>query len=164
MKQTDFLKETNPVVILEVKAFGTMRIELFPEVAPNTVKHMMALIDNAYFDGLEFHRIIKGFMIQGGASKEPVDTIRGEFDANRSKNLLSHGRGVISMARTSDPNSASSQFFIVHQDAPHLDGQYAGFGCVTEGFDVLDAIATLQTSSSDYPVEKVVIDAMRIEK
>lgn len=133
-------------VQIEVEDFGTMTLELDAAAAPITVKNFMFLADMGFYDGLTFHRIIKGFMIQGGdpegnGTGGSDKNIKGEFKANGVNNPISHKRGVISMARSSMPNSASSQFFICHKDAPHLDGQYAAFGIVTDGIDVVDAIA-----------------------
>ncbi len=132
--------------------------ELYPDVAPITVENFVSLIKEKFFDGIIFHRVIKGFMIQGG---DPTGTgmggsektIKGEFLSNGVVNELKHTRGVLSMARTMDPNSASSQFFIMHQDAPHLDGQYAAFGKVTKGMEVVDAIADSRTDFRDRPLE-----------
>ena len=134
---------TNPVIRITVKDYGTMTAELYPAKAPKTVANFVKLAENGFFNDLIFHRVIRGFMIQGGgynAEMEPkeTDSIQGEFKANGfMANDLKHTRGVLSMARTSDPDSASSQFFIMHEDAPHLDAQYAGFGKLTDGFDVL---------------------------
>lgn len=133
--------------------------ELYPEVAPITVENFKKLVEEKFYDGIIFHRVIKGFMIQGGdptgtgmgGSKE---TIKGEFLANGCVNNLKHTKGVISMARTMDPNSASSQFFIMHQDSPHLDGQYAAFGKVVEGLDVIDEIASVRTDMRDKPLQE----------
>ena len=164
---------TNPIIKITVRDFGTMTAELYPEKAPKTVANFLSLIESDFFSGLIFHRVIKGFMIQGGGYTEDMgDTdaasIKGEFKANGfMQNDLKHTRGVLSMARTSDPNSASSQFFIMHQDAPHLDAQYAGFGKLTDGFDVLDAIASTKTGSygwymQDVPKTPIVIEKMEI--
>lgn len=136
-----------------------IKAELYPEVAPKTVENFLKLVDEKFYDGIIFHRVIKGFMIQGGdptgtgmgGSKE---TIPGEFAANGFKNDLAHTRGVLSMARTNMPNSASSQFFIMHQDAPHLDGQYAAFGKVVEGMEVVDKIASTKTNWQDKPLQE----------
>lgn len=133
-----------------------MKAELYPEIAPKTVDNFTKLIKEHFYDGLIFHRVIKGFMIQGGdpngnGTGGPGYSIYGEFDANGFKNDLKHTRGVLSMARAMDPNSAGSQFFIMHQDAPHLDGQYAAFGKLTDGFDVLDNIANTKTNWQDKP-------------
>ena len=162
----------NPKIKIVVRDFGEMTAELYPDKAPNTVKNFLSLIENGFFEGLIFHRVIKGFMIQGGGfdegfSHKETASIAGEFVANGfMKNDLRHERGVLSMARTSDPNSASSQFFVMHKDAPHLDAQYAGFGKLTDGFDVLDAIASVKTGRmgwyDDVPKTPVVIDRMEI--
>ena len=149
----------NPKINIKVKGFGTMSAELYPDKAPKTVENFLKLANEKFFDGLIFHRVIKGFMIQGGGYDESMtdkdaDAIKGEFRANGfMQNDLKHTRGVLSMARTSDPNSASSQFFVMHQDAPHLDAQYAGFGKLTDGFDVLDRIAGVATNWSDKPLK-----------
>ncbi|MBO5415783.1 MAG: peptidylprolyl isomerase [Clostridia bacterium] len=164
---------TNPVIEIKVKGFGTMTAELYPEKAPKTVANFIKLAEENFFDGLIFHRIIKGFMIQGGGYTEDMQdkeaaTIKGEFKANGfMTNDLKHTRGVLSMARTPDPDSASSQFFVMHKDAPHLDAQYAGFGKLTDGFDVLDAIASVKTGNygwymQDVPKEPVVIESIRV--
>ena len=163
----------NPIIKINVRDFGTMTAELYPEKAPKTVANFVKLAESGFFSGLIFHRIIKGFMIQGGGYDETMadketDSIKGEFKANGfMQNDLKHTRGVLSMARTSDPNSASSQFFIMHQDAPHLDAQYAGFGKLTDGFDVLDAIASVKTGMygwymQDVPKEPVVIETIAV--
>ena len=135
---------TNTKIVIETEK-GTMKAELYPDIAPITVANFQNLIENKFYDGLTFHRIIDGFMIQGGdplgnGTGGSEQTIKGEFAANGVKNDLKHERGVLSMARSMNPNSASSQFFIMHADAPHLDGQYAAFGKVTEGIEVVDAI------------------------
>ena len=164
---------TNPIIKINVRDFGTMTAELYPEKAPKTVANFLKLIEEGFFEGLIFHRIIKGFMIQGGGYDEAMEhkdceSIPGEFKANGfMQNDLKHTRGVLSMARTSDPDSASSQFFVMHMDAPHLDAQYAGFGKVTEGLDVLDAIASVKTGSygwymQDVPKTPIVIESMEI--
>ena len=164
---------THPVIKIHVRNLGTMTAELDPEKAPLTVANFLSLIEQDFFSGLIFHRVIKGFMIQGGgynAEMEHKDapSIKGEFRANGfAQNDLKHTRGVLSMARTSDPNSASSQFFVMHMDAPHLDNQYAGFGLVTDGLDVLDAIASTRTGNygwymQDVPTEPIVIERMEI--
>ena len=163
---------TNPIIKINVRDFGTMTAELYPEKAPKTVANFIALAEQGFFSGLIFHRIIKGFMIQGGGYTEDMGetdakSIKGEFRANGfAANDLKHTRGVLSMARTSDPNSASSQFFVMHADAPHLDSQYAGFGKLTDGFDVLDKIASVPTGRmgwySDVPRTPIVIDKIEI--
>lgn len=163
----------HPIIKITVKEYGTMTAELYPELAPLTVANFLKLIEEKFFDGLIFHRVIKGFMLQGGGYDENMQEkrarpIRGEFAANGwRQNTLKHVRGVLSMARTNDPNSASSQFFIMHENAPHLDGQYAGFGLVTEGQDVIDAIANVKTGNygwymQDVPKTPVVIETMEI--
>ena len=162
----------HPIIKITVRNFGEMTAELYPEKAPNTVANFLALIEKDFFSGLIFHRIIKGFMIQGGGFNEAfeqqkAEAIRGEFLANGCmQNDLRHKRGVLSMARTSDPNSASSQFFVMHRDAPHLDAQYAGFGMLTDGFDVLDKIADVKTGRmgwfDDVPKDPVVIEKIEI--
>lgn len=141
---------------------GDIRAELYPDVAPVTVKNFTDLIKRGFYDGLTFHRVIAGFMIQGGCPRGdgtggPGYHIKGEFAANGVKNALKHTRGVLSMARAMDPDSAGSQFFIMHADAPHLDGQYAAFGKVTSGMDAVDAIAAVRTDYYDRPLEKVTI-------
>lgn len=150
----------------------TMKAELYPDVAPETVGNFEKLAADGFYDGLIFHRVIPGFMIQGGGYDEnmeekPADTIKGEFASNGFENPLKHTRGVLSMARTNVPDSASSQFFIMHDDAPHLDGEYAAFGKVTEGLEVIDEIANVETTvlqngMSDVPVEPVVIKSIVI--
>lgn len=145
------------MVIIEMENGKKIEIELYPEVAPITVANFEKLVKEGFYDGLIFHRVIPGFMIQGG---DPTGTgrggsserIKGEFASNGVKNTLKHTRGVISMARSNDPNSASSQFFIMHMDAPHLDGDYAAFGKVVSGMDVVDEIATCATGFMDRPV------------
>ena len=148
---------------------GKMVLELYPETAPITVENFKALADKGFYNGLIFHRVIEGFMIQGGCPDGtgmggPGYTIKGEFPANGVKNDLKHKRGVISMARTSAPNSAGSQFFIMHKDAPYLDGQYAAFGKLTEGFEILDEIASIPTRAGDRPVTDMVIESIVVEE
>ncbi len=152
----EYLKETNPRVVITMENDKTMTLELFPETAPITVENFLNLVDSKFYDGLIFHRVIKDFMIQGG---DPLgngiggsdNPIKGEFASNHVKNLLAHDRGVISMARTNDPNSASSQFFICHAECAHLNGMYASFGVLVDGFDTLDEIANVKTDSMDKP-------------
>ena len=164
---------TNPIIKINVKGIGTMTAELYPQKAPITVANFVKLARQGFYEGLIFHRVIKGFMIQGGGYTEDMqdtdcDSIRGEFRANGfPANDIKHTRGVLSMARTSIPNSASSQFFVMHMDSPHLDGQYAAFGKLTDGFDVLDAIAGTKTGSygwymQDVPREPVVIEKVEV--
>ena len=147
----------NPIVTFEMKDGDKFYVELYPEVAPNTVNNFISLINKGFYNGLCFHRVIEGFMIQGGDPKGngtggPGYTIRGEFTKNGFKNNLKHKRGVISMARSMMPNSAGSQFFIMHADAPHLDGQYAAFGQVIDGIDVIDKIAEVNVDYNDKPL------------
>ncbi len=155
-------------LVITMRDGGVIKAELYPNVAPITVANFLDLVEQKFFDGLIFHRVIEGFMIQGGGYDENMNSreaasIKGEFDSNGVKNDLKHERGVLSMARTSFPNSASSQFFIMHQDAPHLDGKYAAFGMVTEGMDVVDRIASVKTNFTDTPVEPQVIESIRFE-
>jgi len=162
------MSDQNPIVTIEMENGGIIRAELYPEVAPNSVNNFISLVNKGFYDGIIFHRVIAGFMIQGGDPKGigvggPGYSIRGEFSANGFKNDLRHSRGVLSMARAMDPNSAGSQFFIMHEDAPHLDGQYAAFGKVIEGMDVVDAIAAVRTDYNDRPrtpqkMKKVTVD------
>ena len=146
----------NPIVTIKMKKGGVIKAELYPEKAPNTVNNFIYLIKKGFYDDLTFHRVIKGFMIQGGdpngnGTGGPRYTIKGEFTANGFKNDLKHTRGVLSMARSRNPNSAGSQFFIMHADSPHLDGQYAAFGKVIEGMDVVDEIASGYVDYEDRP-------------
>ncbi len=164
MEYNKYLSDTNPIVVFEIEGYGNLEVQLFPDVAPNTVRNMVYLVENNAFDNSSFHRIIAGFMIQGGQSKQKVHQIRGEFKSNGFDNPLKHTRGVISMARTSNPNSATSQFFIMHKDAPHLDGQYAAFGALVKGYEILDEIAGLRTDSSDKPYQDVVIKKVSVDK
>ena len=158
----EFLNDKNPVCRIDMGDLGSMEVELFPEVAPITVKNFLDLVSNNFYNGIIFHRVIEGFMIQGG---DPTGTgtggsknkIKGEFIQNGVKNELMHSRGVISMARTMIPDSASSQFFIMHQDAPHLDGAYAAFGIVISGIEVVDKIAASETNRYDKPLNDIVI-------
>ena len=147
----------NPIVTIEMENGGIIKAELYPEVAPNTVNNFISLINKGFYNGVIFHRVIPGFMIQGGDPNGvgvggPGYSIRGEFTANRFENNLKHDRGVLSMARTMNPNSAGSQFFIMVAKAPHLDGQYASFGKVIEGMEVADAIVDTKTDYNDKPL------------
>ena len=146
----------NPVITIEMENGNKMVLELYPDIAPKTVNNFISLAKKGYYDGLVFHRVINGFMIQGGCPNGtgmggPGYNIQGEFSSNGIKNDLKHDAGVISMARSQNPNSAGSQFFIMHKNSPHLDGSYAAFGAITEGQDVVDAIATCQTAAQDRP-------------
>jgi len=162
----------NPKIKFTITGFGEITAELYPDKAPETVKNFLSLVESGFFSGLIFHRVINGFMIQGGGFNEDFEQkrtapIKGEFIANGfMSNDLRHTRGVLSMARTMDPNSASSQFFIMHRDAPHLDAQYAGFGKVVEGIEVVDKIANVKTGSrgwyDDVPRVPVVIESVEV--
>ena len=171
---------SNPIVTFEIEmdtAFGAqtgvIKAELYPEIAPNSVNNFISLIQKGYYDGLIFHRVIPGFMIQGGCPNGngmggPGYSIKGEFNQNGFQNNLKHDRGVLSMARAMHPNSAGSQFFIMHEVAPHLDGQYAAFGKVTEGIDVVDAIAGTKTDWNDRPrseqrMKKVTVETFGVD-
>ena len=150
------MSNQNPVVTIKMQDGGIMTAELYPEVAPNTVNNFISLVKKGFYDGLIFHRVISGFMIQGGDPEGtgmggPDYTIKGEFAANGFRNELKHDRGVLSMARAQHPDSAGSQFFIMHADGHFLDGQYAAFGKLTSGEDVLDRIAAVRTNFSDRP-------------
>ena len=152
---------------IEMENGGIIKAELYPDTAPITVENFVKLIEDNFFDGLIFHRVISGFMIQGGGytadgQQKEAESIKGEFDKNGVPNPLKHTRGVLSMARTMFPNSASSQFFIMYDDAPHLDGQYAAFGKVTDGMDVVDEIAETATDMSDRPLEDQIIKTIRL--
>lgn len=158
----------NPIVTITMENGGVIKAELYPEIAPNTVNNFIDLINKGFYDGLIFHRVIPGFMIQGGDPEGngmggPGYSIKGEFSRNGFKNELKHTKGVLSMARTMDPNSAGSQFFIMVEDAPHLDGQYASFGKVIEGMGVADEIVNTKTDYSDRPYEDQVIKSMTVE-
>ena len=158
----------NPVVTITMTNGDVMKAELYPEIAPNTVNNFISLVQKGFYDGLIFHRVISGFMIQGGDPQGtgmggPGYSIKGEFAMNGVRNDLKHTRGVLSMARSMMPNSAGSQFFIMHANAPHLDGQYAAFGKVVEGFDVVDKIASVRTGWQDKPGEEQKIQSMTVE-
>lgn len=158
----------NPIVTIKINGEDTIKIELYPEVAPNTVNNFISLVKKGYYNNLSFHRIIKGFMVQGGCPEGtgmggPGYTIKGEFSQNRFENNLKHEMGVISMARSMRPDSAGSQFFIMHKDAPHLDGAYAAFGKVTEGMDIVNKLAEVKTSRGDMPVEPQIMTEVTVE-
>ncbi len=159
---------SNPIVTIEMNDGKIIKAELYPEIAPNTVNNFISLINSGYYNGICFHRVISGFMIQGGdplgtGTDGPGYSIKGEFSDNGFKNDLKHTRGVLSMARTMAPNSAGSQFFIMHEDAPYLDGKYAGFGKVIEGLDVVDDIANCETDWGDRPVEDKVMKRVTVD-
>ena len=163
----------NPIVTFEMENGDIMKAELYPEIAPNTVNNFISLVQNGFYDGLIFHRVIRGFMIQGGCPDGtgmggPGYTIKGEFSQNGFANDLRHTEGVLFMARAMHPDSAGSQFFIMHKNSPHLDGAYAAFGKITEGMDIVNKIAETATDYSDRPLEeqkmkKVTVDTMGVE-
>ena len=163
----------NPIVTFEMENGDIMKAELYPEIAPNTVNNFISLVQNGFYDGLIFHRVIRGFMIQGGCPDGtgmggPGYTIKGEFSQNGFANDLRHTEGVLSMARAMHPDSAGSQFFIMPKNSPHLDGAYAAFGKITEGMDIVNKIAETTTDYSDRPLEeqkmkKVTVDTMGVE-
>lgn len=158
----------NPIVTFEMENGGIIKAELYPEIAPNTVNNFISLVKKGYYDGLIFHRVISGFMIQGGCPEGtgtggPGYHIKGEFTQNGFANSLKHTPGVLSMARTNMPNSAGSQFFIMHAPAPYLDGQYAAFGKVTEGMDVVNKIAGTRTDYNDKPLEPQTMKRVAVE-
>lgn len=158
----------NPIVTIEMQSGDIMKLELYPEIAPNTVNNFISLINKGFYNGLIFHRVIRGFMIQGGdpdgnGTGGPGYSIKGEFTYNNFDNKLKHTAGVISMARSQRPDSAGSQFFIMHKDSPHLDGSYAAFGKITEGMDVVNKIAESKTDYSDMPLEPQVMKKVTVE-
>jgi peptidyl-prolyl cis-trans isomerase B (cyclophilin B) len=161
-------EKKNPIITITMEDGGVITAELYPDVAPNTVNNFVSLVRKGFYNGVVFHRVIPGFMIQGG---DPTGTgmggpgyqIAGEFTDNGFANDLKHTRGVLSMARSMMPDSAGSQFFIMHEDAPHLDGQYASFGMVIEGMDVVDRIANVRTNFQDKPLKPVVMKEVTVE-
>lgn len=160
--------EKNPVVTITMKDGGVIKLELYPDIAPISVNNFISLINRKFYDGLIFHRVIRGFMIQGGCPEgtgmgDPGYSIKGEFAQNGVENNLKHTEGVLSMARSMDPDSAGSQFFIMHRNAPHLDGGYAAFGKVTEGMDVVNRIAETATDYSDRPLEDQVMESVTVD-
>ncbi|MDY6104889.1 MAG: peptidylprolyl isomerase [Acetatifactor sp.] len=159
---------SNPIVTITMESGDTIRLELYPEVAPISVNNFISLVKKNFYDGLIFHRVIKGFMIQGGCPDGtgmggPGYSIKGEFAMNGVENNLKHTEGVLSMARAMNPNSAGSQFFIMHKNSPHLDGQYAAFGKVIEGMDVVNKIAETATDWNDRPLEKQVMKSVTVD-
>lgn len=165
----DYNSDKNPIATIIVKNYGTIKVELYPDKAPNTVKNFISLANSEFYDGLTFHRVIENFMIQGGCPEgtgmgDPGYSIKGEFSYNGFKgNDIAHERGVISMARGGySMDSAGSQFFIMHKTSPHLDGQYAAFGMVVEGLEIVDEIATVSTDANDKPTTQVVIESVRV--
>ena len=162
------MSNQNPIVTFTMENGDVMKAELYPDVAPNTVNNFISLVKKGFYDGLIFHRVIAGFMIQGGDPEGsgmggPGYSIKGEFNYNGVENNLKHSRGVLSMARAQHPDSAGSQFFIMHADAPHLDGQYAAFGKLVEGEDVLDSIASIETDWSDRPRTPQVMKTVTVD-
>lgn len=158
----------NPIVNIKMVDGSEIKAELYPDVAPNTVNNFISLINDKFYDGLIFHRVIKGFMIQGGCPQgsgtgNPGYSIKGEFSGNGFENDLEHDKGVLSMARSAHPDSAGSQFFIIHEKSPHLDGQYAGFGKVIEGIDEVDKIAETKTGFSDRPKKEQKMETVTVE-
>lgn len=158
----------NPIITMTMENGGVIKAELYPEIAPNTVRNFVDLINRGFYDGLIFHRVIPGFMIQGGCPEGsgmggPGYSIKGEFTGNGFKNELKHSKGVLSMARSMHPDSAGSQFFIMVANSPHLDGQYAGFGKVIEGLDVVDEIVSAKTDFSDKPYEDQVMKEVKVD-
>lgn len=158
----------NPIVTFEMENGDVMKAELYPEIAPNTVKNFVSLVNKGYYDGLSFHRVIKGFMIQGGCPDGtgmggPGYSIKGEFSQNGFANDMVHEEGVLSMARSMSPNSAGSQFFIMHKNSPHLDGAYAAFGKITEGMDNVNKIAETATDYSDKPLEAQIMKKVTVD-
>jgi peptidyl-prolyl cis-trans isomerase B (cyclophilin B) len=161
-------EKAHPVVSISIQDFGQVQLELYPEVAPNTVNNFISLAKSGFYDGLTFHRVINGFMIQGGdpdgkGTGGPGYSIAGEFSDNGFENNLKHTPGVISMARSNNPDSAGSQFFIMHKSSPHLDGAYAAFGQVTEGLDIIDKIAKVKTGMADKPQDEVIMQSVTVE-
>ena len=162
------MENKNPIVTIEMENGDKKVTELYTNIAPNTVNNFISLVKDGYYDGIIFHRVIKGFMIQGGCPNGngmggPGYSIAGEFSSNGFTNNLKHEKGVLSMARTMQPNSAGSQFFIMHARAPHLDGEYAAFGRVIEGLDVVDKIASVRVNRMDKPLEDQRIKSMTVE-
>lgn len=158
----------NPIVTIKMKEFGTIKVELYPEIAPNTVKNFISLVNKGFYNGLIFHRVIEGFMIQGGCPDGngmggPGYGIKGEFSQNKFKNDLKHTEGVLSMARSGNPNSAGSQFFIMVDNAKHLDGGYAGFGKVIDGIDIVHLIEGAATGRNDKPIEPQTIESVTVD-
>lgn len=162
------MANNNPIVTIEMQNGDIMKLELYPDVAPNTVNNFISLVNKGFYDGIKFHRVIRGFMIQGGDPEGtgmggPGYSIKGEFTYNNFKNDIKHTAGVISMARSQRPDSAGSQFFIMHKDAPHLDGSYAAFGKITEGMDIVNRIAETKTSYNDDPMEPQIMKKVTVE-
>lgn len=157
----DHINDNNKIAVIET-SMGTLKVELFNNVAPISVQNFIEIAEDGDYEGSNFHRVIENFMIQGGQTSESYTPIKGEFESNGVTNNLLHVRGVISMARTMVKDSATSQFFIMHKESPHLDGEYAAFGYLIEGYDVLDAIATTPVDYSDVPISTVTINSVTI--
>ena len=167
-EETTVANGENPIITITMQNGGVIKVELYPDVAPNTVNNFISLAQKGFYDGLIFHRVIPGFMIQGGDPEGmgyggPGYAIKGEFSANGFENELTHTRGVISMARSSAPDSAGSQFFIMVEDAPHLDGEYAAFGKVIEGMDVVDEIVAADTDANDKPYDDQIMQTVTVD-
>ena len=164
----DMIPVSNPIITIEMENGDIIKAELYPEIAPNTVNNFISLVKKGFYNGLNFHRVINGFMIQGGCPQGtgtggPGYSIKGEFSQNGVQNDLAHTPGVLSMARAMHPDSAGSQFFIMHKTSPHLDGAYAAFGKITEGMDVVNKIADTDTDYSDRPLDEQKIQSMTVE-
>lgn len=162
------MEKKNPIVTIEMESGKQMKLELYPEIAPNTVNNFISLAKKGFYNGLIFHRVIRGFMIQGGDPQGtgvggPGYSIKGEFSQNGVPNALKHSAGVISMARAMNPNSGGSQFFIMHKDSPHLDGAYAAFGKIVEGMDIVNEIADTKTDFRDCPMERQMMKSVTVE-
>lgn len=162
------MAEKNPIVTIEMENGDVIKLELYPDIAPNTVNNFISLVQKKFYDGIIFHRVIRGFMIQGGDPEGtgmggPGYSIKGEFSYNHFDNNLKHTAGVISMARSQMPDSAGSQFFIMHKDSPHLDGSYAAFGKVIEGLEVVNKIAETKTDYSDRPLDPQIMKSLTVE-
>jgi peptidyl-prolyl cis-trans isomerase B (cyclophilin B) len=168
LNEKEIMRMANPVITITMENGDVMKAELYPEIAPNTVNNFISLVSKGYYDGLIFHRVISGFMIQGGCPQGtgmggPGYCIKGEFSQNGFKNDLKHTEGVLSMARAMHPDSAGSQFFIMHKTSPHLDGAYAAFGKITEGMEVVNRIADERTDYSDRPLNEQKIKSMTVD-
>lgn len=166
--ENEIVAGDDPIVTITLEDQSKIRIELYPDIAPNTVNNFISLIEENYYDEVIFHRVIPGFMIQGGdpmgnGTGGPGYSIKGEFASNGVPNSLKHERGVLSMARTNDPDSAGSQFFIMHEDSPHLDGDYAAFGKVIEGIEIVDEIAAVETDNNDKPIEDQIMKKVTVD-
>lgn len=162
------MANANPIVTIEMQNGDIIKLELYPEIAPNTVNNFISLVNKGFYDGLKFHRVIRGFMLQGGDPEGtgmggPGYSIKGEFNYNHFENNIKHTAGVISMARSQDPNSAGSQFFLMHKDSPHLDGSYAAFGKVTQGMEIVNMIADTKTNYSEAPLDPQIMKKVSVD-